>query len=145
MVKLLKRNGIEIYCSQNTPKSCTAERFIRTLRDMIEKCYAISHSTVWLHVLPKLIEDYNHCYHRSIDMSPIEAGLKKNYKRVYKKLYVTSIDQNTDYMSNAVLRQRMPKWNIFGQTFFWKSSYCVMVRRDIYCQWDSRYHIHDML
>ena len=43
-------------------------------------------------------------------MSPIEARLKKNYKRVYKKLYDTPIDQNTNYMSNAVLRQRMPKF-----------------------------------
>ena len=110
MAKLLKRNGIEIYCSQNTPKSCIAERFIRTLRNMIEKYYIISHSTVWLYALPKLIDDYNHRYHRSIDMTPIEARLKKNYKQVYKKLYGTAIDQNTDYMSNALLRQRMPKF-----------------------------------
>ena len=110
MTKLLKRNGIEIYCSQNTPKSCIAERFIRTLRDMIEKYYIISHSTVWLYVLPKLIDDYNHRYHRSIGMSPIEARLKKNYELVYKKLYDAPIDQNTDYMSNAILRQRLPKF-----------------------------------
>ena len=102
MSKLLKRNGIEIYCTQNTPKSCIAERFILTLRNMIEKYYVISHSTVWLYALPKLIEEYNHRYHRSIGMSPIEARLKKNYKRVYKKLYGTTIDQNTEYMSNGI-------------------------------------------
>ena len=77
---------------------------------MIEKYYIISHSTVWLYVLPKLIEDYNHRYHRSIGMSPIEARLKKNYKLVYKKLYAAPIDQNTNYMSNTVLRQRLPKF-----------------------------------
>ena len=43
-------------------------------------------------------------------MSPIEARLKKNYELVYKKLYDAPIDQNTDYMSNAVLRQRLPKF-----------------------------------
>ena len=79
---------------------------------MMEKYYVLSHSTVWLYVLPKLIDEYNHRYHRSIAMSPIEARLKKNYKQVYKKLYGTTIDQNTEYMSNASVRQIMPKFSV---------------------------------
>ena len=112
MLKLLKRKGIEIYCTQNTPKSCIAERFILTLRNMIEKYYIISHSTVWLYILPKLISEYNHRYHRSIGMSPIEARLKKNYKEVYKKLYGTRIDEDIDYMSNKSVRERLPKFSV---------------------------------
>ena len=79
---------------------------------MIEKYYIISHSTAWVYILTNLISEYNHRYHRSIGMSPIEARLKKNYKEVYKKLYGTKIDEETDYMSNTSVRQRMPKFSV---------------------------------
>ena len=48
----------------------------------------------------------------TIGMTPIEARLKRNYKQVYKKLYDVAIDENTDYMSNAAVRQRMPKFRV---------------------------------
>ena len=44
--KVLKDNGdIEMYSTHNEPKSCIAERFIRTLRHKIEEDYILSHST----------------------------------------------------------------------------------------------------
>ena len=54
MRNVLKKYGdINMYSTHNEPKSCIAERFIRTLRHKIEGSYIISHSTKWCDILQK--------------------------------------------------------------------------------------------
>ena len=82
--KFLKNNDIELYSTHNEPKAMIAERFIRTLRRMIESNYILTNSTVWYDILPRLIQEYNTKKHRSLKMSPEDATKPKNAIRVIK-------------------------------------------------------------
>ena len=85
--RLLERNAIELYSTHNEPKASIAERFIRTLRGKIESNFILTQSTVWYDILPELIREYNHSYHRSIGMSPEDATKPENYTKVFDRLY----------------------------------------------------------
>ena len=87
VVNLLKSNKIELYSTHNEPKAAIAERFIRTLREKIESNFILTQSTVWYDILPELIREYNHSYHRSIGMSPEDARKPENYSKVFDRLY----------------------------------------------------------
>ena len=81
---LLARHGnVKWYSTHNTVKASIAERFIRTLRIMIEREYILTDSTVWYKCLPRLILEYNRRKHRTIKMSPIDALKPENKAAVY--------------------------------------------------------------
>ena len=80
---LLKRYHITLYSTHNTVKASLAERFIRTLRMLIEREYILTDSTVWYKCLPRLILEYNTRRHRTIKMSPMKALQPINRAAVY--------------------------------------------------------------
>ena len=82
--KFLKKNHIELYSTHNEPKAMIAERFIRTLRKMIESNYILTNSTVWYDILPQLIHEYNTKKHRSLKMTPEDATKPENAIKVLK-------------------------------------------------------------
>ena len=84
MQKFLKNNDIELYSTHNEPKAMIAERFIRTLRRMIESNYVLTNSTVWYDILPQLIHEYNTKKHRALKMSPEAATKPENAIQVIK-------------------------------------------------------------
>lgn len=70
---LLKR-GIYHYTGRNSStKAAIAERFIRTIKSRLYKYFTANNTTRYLEVLPDIIEGYNHAYHRSIKMKPIDV------------------------------------------------------------------------
>jgi hypothetical protein len=77
---LLKKHHIELYSSYGAHKSCVVERFNRTLRGRMFKEFTKNNNRVWIHILPKLIKNYNNTKHSTIKMKPIDAILPKNYK-----------------------------------------------------------------
>ncbi len=87
VARLFERNMIQLYSTHNEPKASIAERFIRTLRGKIESNFILSQDTVWYDILPELIREYNHSYHRSIGMSPKDATKPENYSKVFDNLY----------------------------------------------------------
>jgi hypothetical protein len=46
----------------------------------------------YIDVLDKLVYNYNHSFHRSIEMTPIEANKKINEFEVYENLYLEGSD-----------------------------------------------------
>ena len=80
---LLARHHVKWYSTHNTVKASIAERFIRTLRIMIEREYILTDSTVWYKCLPRLLLEYNKRKHRTIKMSPIDALKPENKAAVY--------------------------------------------------------------
>ena len=108
--KLLTDNNIEIYSTHNTPKSCIAERFIRTIRRKVEEFFILSHSTQWVYILPKLISDYNHTKHSSIGATPEDARKKENFKKVYHTLY--AVAPQDDVMTDAAVKRRLPMFHV---------------------------------
>ena len=80
---LLTRHNVKLYSTYNTIKASIAERFIRTLRTLIEREYILTDSTVWYKCLPRLIHEYNTRKHRTIKMSPLQALEPENEAAVY--------------------------------------------------------------
>ena len=51
------------------------------------KQFTVQGNTVYLDILPKILEQYNNTKHRSTKMTPVEASRKKNENTVYSNLY----------------------------------------------------------
>ncbi|PFX11806.1 putative uncharacterized transposon-derived protein F54H12.3 [Stylophora pistillata] len=84
---LFKAKGVELYSTENEEKSSVCERWNRTIKTKMWKQFTIQNNTVYVDILPKILEKYNNTKHRSIGMTPVEASKKKNENAVYLKLY----------------------------------------------------------
>jgi transposase InsO family protein len=85
--KFLADNNIELYHVYNEGKAVIAERFNRTLGEMIAKHLTSNDTKNYVNVLQKLIDEYNNKYHTSIKMSPVEAQKSENVSTVFRNLY----------------------------------------------------------
>ena len=97
VAQLFERYMIKLYSTYNEPKASIAERFIRTLRGKIESNFILTQNTVWYDILPELVREYNHSYHRSIGLSPDDARKPENYTKVFKRLYKQQRSQVTTH------------------------------------------------
>ena len=69
----LKDNGISMYSTQNERKSVVARRFIRNLKNKIDKHMTVISKNVYLDVLHDIVDEYNNRYHKTIKMKPIDV------------------------------------------------------------------------
>lgn len=70
---LLKRN-IKMFSTFTTKKAAIAERFNRSLKNLMWKHFSHSGGHKWIKMLPKLIDQYNNTFHRTIKMKPIDVN-----------------------------------------------------------------------
>ena len=84
---LFKQHNIEWFQTYNETKAQIVERFNRTLKTKMWKVFTYRQNHQWIDLLDDLLLNYNHSYHRSIKMKPIEAREKKNEYKVYFNLY----------------------------------------------------------
>jgi len=82
-----KSQNIIIYSTYGESKSVVAERFIRTIKELIFQKFSESSSRAWVKMLPSIVKYYNRKYHKSIKMSPIDASDPANELQVYHNLY----------------------------------------------------------
>ena len=87
MKELLEKNDITLYSTENEEKSSVCERWNRTIKTKMWKQFTVQGNTVYLDILPEILEQYNNTKHSSIKMTPIEASKKKNESAVYYNLY----------------------------------------------------------
>ena len=87
MRELLEKNGITLYSTENEEKSSVCERWNRTIKTKMWKQFTVQGNTVYLDILPKILEQYNNTKHSSIKMTPIEASKYKTESTVYFNLY----------------------------------------------------------
>ena len=73
MQEWLGNNNILMYMTHNEGKSVIAERFIKALNVKIYNKMTANDSKSYLNFLNKLIDQYNHTYHYSINKKPINA------------------------------------------------------------------------
>ena len=85
--KLLDKNKITLYSTENEEKSSVCERWNRTIKTKMWKQFTVQGNTQYLEMLPKLVKQYNNTKHSSIKMTPTEASKKKNEGVVYFNLY----------------------------------------------------------
>ena len=82
----LKKNNIKLYSRNTSLGAVFAERFNRTIRDLVKKPVFEKGDCNWIDVLPVITKQYNNRIHSSTKLSPKDASLKKNEGFVYKNL-----------------------------------------------------------
>ena len=82
----LNKNNIKLYSRNSSYGAVFAERFNRTIRDLLKKIVFEQGDAKWIDVLPTITKQYNNRRHTSTKLSPKDASLKKNEGFVYKNL-----------------------------------------------------------
>ena len=82
----LNKNNIKLYSRNSSVGAVFAERFNRTIRDLLKKNVFEQGDAKWIDVLPVITKQYNNKVHSSTKLTPIQASLKKNQGYVYKNL-----------------------------------------------------------
>ena len=116
----LNKNNIRLYSRNSSYGAVFAERFNRTIRDLLKKIVFEQGDAKWIDILPTITEQYNNRRHTSTKLSPKDASLKKNEGFVYKNLLdkrkkVTPKFQINDLIRVADLKKTFSK----GDTTNW--------------------------
>ena len=82
----LNKNNIKLYSRNSSYGAVFAERFNRTIRDLLKKLVFEKGDGKWVDILPTITKQYNNRIHSSTKLTPIQASLKKNEGYVYKNL-----------------------------------------------------------
>ena len=82
----LNKNNIKLYSRNSSYGAVFAERFNRTIRDLLKKIVFERGDANWIDVLQTITKQYNNKIHSSTKLSPKDASLKKNEGFVYKNL-----------------------------------------------------------
>ena len=82
----LNKNNIKLYSRNSSYGAVFAERFNRTIRDLLKKPVFEKGDGNWIDILPTITKQYNNRIHSSTKLSPKDASLKKNEGFVYKNL-----------------------------------------------------------
>ena len=80
----LIKNDIKLSSRNSSYGAVFAERFNRTIRDLLKKIVFEQGDAKWIDILPTITKQYR--IHSSTKLSPIQASLKKNEGYVYKNL-----------------------------------------------------------
>ena len=70
-----------MYSTYNEGKSVVAERFIRTLKNKIDKHIIAVSKIVYFNVLDDIVDEYNNTYHTTIKMKPIDVKSDDSYAK----------------------------------------------------------------
>ena len=116
----LNKNDIKLYSRKSSYGAVFAERFNRTIRDLLKKIVFENGDAKWIDTLPTITKQYNNRIHSSTKLTPIQASLKKNEGYVYKNLLdkrkkVKPKFQINDLVRTADLKKTFSK----GDTTSW--------------------------
>ena len=73
MKSWLEKNDIEMYSMHNEEKSVVAERFIRTIKNKIDKHMTSISKNVYTDKLDDIVNKYNNTKHRGTKMKPVDV------------------------------------------------------------------------
>ena len=82
----LNKNNIKLYSRNSSYGAVFAERFNRTIRDLLKKIVFEQGDGNWIDILQTITKQYNNRIHSSTKLTPIQGSLKKNEGYVYKNL-----------------------------------------------------------
>ena len=139
----LNKNNIKLYSRNSSFGSVFAERFNRTIRDLLKRPVFEKGESNWIDVLPTITKQYIIRVHSSTKLTQIQASLKKNEGYVYKNLLdkrkkITPKFQINDLIRVADLKKTFSK----GDTTNW--SYNLYKFTEIIKDTIPRYHIDNL-
>ena len=109
----LNKNNIKIYSRNTSYGAVFAERFKRTIIDLLKKIVFERRDANWIDILPTITKtiQFNNRTHSYTKLTPIQASLKKNEGFVYKNLLdkrkkITPKFQINDFVRTADLKKR---------------------------------------
>ena len=116
----LNKNNIKHYSRNSYLGAVFAERFNKSIRDLLKRPVFEKGDGNWVDILPTITKQYNNRIHSSTKLSPIQASLKKNEGFVYKNLLdkrkkVNPKFQINDFVRTADLKRTFSK----GDTTNW--------------------------
>ena len=82
----LNKNNIKLYSRNSSYGAVFAERFNKTIRDLLKRPVFEKGDGKWIDILPTITKQYNNRVHSSTKLTPIQASMKKNEGFVYKNL-----------------------------------------------------------
>ena len=82
----LNKNDIKLYSRNSSYGAVFAERFNRTIRDLLKRPVFEKGGGNWIDILPTKTKQYNYRIHSSTKLTPIQASLKRNEGYVYNNL-----------------------------------------------------------
>ena len=100
----LNKNNIKLYSRNSSFGSVFAERFNRSVRDLLKKPVFEKGDGNWIDVLPTITKQYDNRVHSSKKLSPKDASLKKNEGYVYKNLLDKPKKIKPKYQINDLIR-----------------------------------------
>ena len=139
----LNKNNIKLYSRNSSFGSVYAERFNRTIRDLLKKIVIEQGNAKWIDILQAITKQYNNRVHSSTKLSPKDASLKKNEGYVYKNLLdkrkkIKPKFQINDLVRTADLKKTFSK----GDTTNW--SYKLYKITEIINDSIPSYHIDNL-
>ena len=84
--EFLIKNNTKLYFRKISLGVVFAEKFNRTIRDLLKRPVFERSDANWIDVLPTKTKQYNNRVHSSTKLTPIQASLKRNEGYVYKNL-----------------------------------------------------------
>ena len=140
---MLNKNNIKLYSRNSSYGAVFAERFNRTIRDLLKKPVFEKGDGNWIDVLPTITKQYNTRIHSSTKLTPIQGSLKKNESFVYKNLLdkrkkIKPKFQINDLVRVADLKKTFSK----GDTTNW--SYILYKITEIIKDTIPSYHIDNL-
>ena len=100
----LNKNNIKIYSRNTSVGAVSAERFNRTIRNLLKKPVFEKGDSNWIDILDTITKQYNNRIHSSTKLSPEDASLKKNEGFVYKNLLDKRKKIKPKYQINDLVR-----------------------------------------
>ena len=84
--EFLNNHNIRSYFRNTALGAVFAERFNRTIRNLLKKPVFEKGSADWMSEIPSVTKQYNNTIHHSIKMTPLQASKKSNERNVYSNL-----------------------------------------------------------
>ena len=109
----LNKNNIKLYSRKSSYGAVFAERFNRTIRDLLKKIVFERGDANWIDILPTTTKEYNNRIHSSTKLTPIQASLKNEgffYRNLLdKRKKVKPKFQINDLVRTADLKKTFSK------------------------------------
>ena len=102
--EFLINKNIKQYSRYTDKEAVFAERFNRTIRNLLKKPVFLKGKGDWLSELPSVIKKYNNTIHHSIKMKPIDISQKSNEKLVYTNLQDRRVKQTPKFKIGQLVR-----------------------------------------
>ena len=112
----LNKNNIKLYSRNTLYGAVFAERFNRTIRELLKRPVFERGESNWIDILPTKTKQYNNKVHSSTKLTPIQASLKRNEGYVYKNLLdkrkkITPKFQISDLVRTAHIKKTFSKYD----------------------------------